>query len=326
MLKEKRGLLILGCIIGFVVISLGLMILIYPEPSETSDVLITKQTVKDVEQSIPQRSTEIRRSTPKIARAQNRAKNTMVAIPVEDTDSFEKKLEQLRSLSLSEMIPHLESMDSVDIRKLEDVKWFVEIVETETRSLTSEELIKLETLYRASLGGEWEKEYEDFFGYPAPPPGYTYVSFDGGPRELIQENTPIVRIVDIESEGYENWDMLSDTEWEKYKRVNSLTTGNDELWAHWNIQVSPAVAERADEIRRQLYEKSWGPHKSRSVRIHGHWSRDKTAADQALEDQLRAEAHVKLAAETPEKARGDYGTTRDAVIELLRQIEAEFGQ
>ena len=316
--KKYWGLGVL--VVLFISVSFALLI----RKVDTPNVVIPKPTVKDIDQNEKEFNSNGGRFSSNIPGKDNQMTHSAPS----DDNSFESKLKELRSLSLSELIPHLKKMPPADVRKLENVEWYGELLETQRRSLTSEELVALETIYRASQEGKWEREYEEHFGYPAPPPGYAHVSINGGPREIIKQNTPIVRIEESEQEAYESWDMLSDDEWEQYKRVNSLTTGNDELWEHWDIQVSPEVAARADEIRQQLYEKSWGPIKTRSVSVYGSWSRDKTPADEALIDRLRREAHAKLAAETPENGLrgGGFGTNRDDVIELLRQIEAELNQ
>lgn len=240
-------------------------------------------------------------------------------------DQLEKKLGHL---SLSELIPILEKMDKAVVRDLgENAEWFSDLLDTETVLLSDEEYIALETLERKVYDGKIEEDYEKHFGYPMPPPGYVMNRSNGGANELIRINKPYVRVKQTENAGYGQWDNLTQDEFTRYLILEAIAN-KSELLESWNLDVSDAVAERAKTMKQPLYEKSWGTHAGHAVSVVGYWTRPKTDADIALEDQLKTEAHADLDLETRESTRQSsnhsYATHRDDYASVIREIEAHI--
>lgn len=319
MLEKKRPNQIA---LNFVLLCLIAIISIYVwkqlKVLESPDTVDTSKTEAEVV-VVPQT-----RQIPSITRGVSRVKNTNASQTVSTSSvaGIADIENRFNHLSLREFIPHLEQMDASDVRKLgENSQWFRELIESETRLLSTAEYIAMETLHRNAYNGQIERDYEDHFGYPMPPPGYVSVRVDEGQRETIKINTPIARITYSQTEGYEQWENLSETEWDRYNLLNTITGNDKTLWEAWDIEVSDEVVARARELRQPLWDKSWGTHTTPSVSILASYTRAKTADDIALEDQLRVDTYAQIEAEHQQSSRGDHGFHRDDVVDLIREIE-----
>ena len=228
--------------------------------------------------------------------------------------------QEFSQLSMKEIVARLEEVDSDVFRGFVelDTPWFRELIEEDAFYLSDEEQIILEVALRNAFP-EGKKAYEDKYGEPPAPPGYSYGSVDGGARQLFKDNVPHIAI--SESASYGQYHLLSDSEWEQYKLLKSIALDNKGLWDIWGIQVSPEVVELAKERKKVLYEKTFGT--SPTVSVHALYTREKTEADVALEQKLLAEAQEKLDAERPQRKLSYH---RDDVIALIRELEKELNQ
>ena len=231
--------------------------------------------------------------------------------------------QEFSQLSIKEIVARLEEVDSDVFRGFIelDTSWFRELIEEDAFYLSDEEQIILEVALRNAFP-EGEKIYEDKYGEPLPPPGYSYGSIDGGPRQLYKDNVPHVFIKDAGASGYGHYYLLSDPDWDQYRVLAPIVLNNKELWDLWGIQVSPEVVELAKERKKVFYEKSFGT--SPTVGVHALYTRETTDEDEALKQKLIAEAWEKLEAERPPKRIVSYH--KEEVIALIRELEKELDQ
>lgn len=202
----------------------------------------------------------------------------------EQPDSDHLNEEKLRQKSLLELIAIIDDIPSEFIR----APWFTEIAQKEVNNLdpNSEEKLKLDAALMRAYP-EMVKQYEEETGRPHPPPGYTYVGLDNNsPPVLVKFNTPVVGMVTSEQTGYENWDQLSDGEWERYKVLNAIAK---QLLSPKH-DVSREISELAAEWKKPLYEKSWGTRTIETPSLIVSYNRPKTAEDDAYEKKLIREA------------------------------------
>ena len=163
--------IIIGSIIACGLIIIGALI---QTPQKRSD---TPKTTSEVREKVASESPQLDKGVLKTTRGWNRSKITKqprtspVSTQIEPQDSFQQLESELRQLSLKEIVARLEDMKLEDVRYLgKNAQWFRTLIEEESRTLSTEEHIVMETVFRASLGGEWKGEYEKDFGLPAPPP------------------------------------------------------------------------------------------------------------------------------------------------------------
>ena len=163
--------IIIGSIIACGLIIIGALI---QTPQKRSD---TPKTTSEVREKVASQSSQLGKGLSKTTKGWNHSKITKtprtlpVSTQIEPQDSFQQLESELRQLSLKEIVARLEDMKLEDVRYLgENAQWFRTLIEEESRSLSTEEHIVMETVFRASLGREWEEEYEKYFGLPAPPP------------------------------------------------------------------------------------------------------------------------------------------------------------
>ena len=325
MLKYRNtNKVLIGILICLILFVCGYLISTFENKlRDTPEVIFSPSVVNDTETAVIEES-----SSPAFSskRSVGQKVGASEIVSQSDEDEF-SSLDNLSSLSLKELLPHLEQLTPQMLRELgENASWFGKLLEEETRLLSTEEYILMETLHRKAYGGQIERDYEEHFGYPMPPPGYVSIRTEGGARETIKINTPYARIKYSETEGYGNFDNLSEDEWSRYLLLTAIT--NSEHETDSDIEVSASVLERARELRKPLYEKSFGTHSTPVVSIVSYYTRDKTAADEALADQLRTEKHAELDAETGQSSRQsshhNYAYHIDDVINLIREIESEI--
>lgn len=188
--------------------------------------------------------------------------------------------EVLRQKSLLELIAIIDDIPSEFIRS----SWFTEIVRKEVNNLdpNSEEKLKLDAAGMRAYP-EIEKQYEEETGRPHPPPGYTYISPDNNsPPVLAKFNTPVVRLVASEKTGYENWDQLSEIEWERYKVLDAIA--QQKLGPKYSV--SREISELAAERKKPLYKKSWGTRTIETPSLIVSYNRPKTEEDETYENKL----------------------------------------
>ena len=295
----------------------------------TPEVIFNPPVVNETEPPVIQKSSSPTFSHKRSVGSDIVASPKVVVSQADNSEDEFSGLDNLSSLSLKELLPHLEHMTPQMLRDLgENASWFGKRIEDEMRLLSTEEYILMETLHRKAYEGQIERDYEAHFGYPMPPPGYISINTDDGGRETIKINTPYARIKYAKTEGYGKFDNLSESEWSRYLLLTAIT--NSEHDTESDIEVSRAVLERAREMRKPLYEKSWGTHSTPVVSIVSYYTRDKTEADQALADQLRTEKHAELDAETGQSSRQssnhNYAYHRDDVLTLIREIESDINE
>ena len=319
MLKGKLGILIIGCMLTFVVITIGVIVWKHPNSSETADV--AHQTPTDVEQSMRQKPThsgkvltKYTQTTPaRKRRVKSKSPNTT------DVDALEQ---ELSTLSLKDIVGRLESIDTEMLRNFfeMDTDWFRKRVEEDAKYLTDDEQIALETAFLRAFPEEKET-YEKEHGRPHPPPGYSYVRIDGDTPKLVKNNTPFVHIKNDGLETYGNYEKLSDEEWQDYKLLTTIANNDPELWKLWDVQILRDVVERAKEMKQSLHKKTWGARPIANV--HAYYTRKKTADDEVAEAKMLAEAQVEIESKKRHRSRGFH---RDDVLALIKQIKEDLNR
>lgn len=323
LVNQRASFAVAICILVCILIVIGAIFLIPSEQLEIAD------NATDTVQSASPSPLRVSSNPPHGRSPVHKTRQPLYKESAEPPGRLSKVEKHLSQLSLKELIPHLERMTPSDVRQLgENADWFKQLLQDERNLLSTEEYIAMETLHRRAYGGKIESEYEAFFGYPMPPPGYVSVRTEDGSRHVIEINKPYVRVKYSQTEGYEKWDNLSSAEWKEYQLLNTIVSGDKALWEAWDVDVSASVVAHAKSLRQPLYEKSWGTHNTPIVSVISHYTRDKTASDQALEDDLVRDKHLELDAQTGQSSRQssghDYAFHRDDVLTLIREIEASL--